>query len=168
MSQSCKDGSEMYKKAWSMYKFVFLRFLLQSLPRCLSRGAGGATPPPPPPRDDLRFSNTTGILQKKNYVVYWCRSRARDECTPPKKYPRSAPVNLPIVVIQKFCYPGNVMSHFSISLLLCNICLLAGSEVSHSQISTFLLSSDASLSLHYPGHYLDALLLPSPSLHAAF
>ena len=27
-----------------------------------------------PPGDDLRFSNTTGILQKKkkNYVVYWC------------------------------------------------------------------------------------------------
>ena len=28
---------------------------------------------PPPPGDDLRFSNTTGILQKKkkkNYVVY--------------------------------------------------------------------------------------------------
>ena len=24
-----------------------------------------------PPRDDLRFSNTTGILEK-NYVVYWC------------------------------------------------------------------------------------------------
>ena len=23
-------------------------------------------------RDDLQFSNTTGILQKKNYVVYWC------------------------------------------------------------------------------------------------
>ena len=23
-------------------------------------------------RDDLRFSNTTGILLKKNYVVYWC------------------------------------------------------------------------------------------------
>ena len=33
-------------------------------------GAGGA--PPPPPRDDLRFSNTTGILQKKKYGVYWC------------------------------------------------------------------------------------------------
>ena len=29
---------------------------------------------PPRPRDDLRFSNTTGILKKKreNYVVYWC------------------------------------------------------------------------------------------------
>ena len=43
----------------------------------------------PSPLDDLRFSNTTGILQKKkkkkkklNYVVYWCWSRARDECTP--------------------------------------------------------------------------------------
>ena len=28
-------------------------------------GGGGGPPPPPPPRDDLRFSNTTGILQKK-------------------------------------------------------------------------------------------------------
>ena len=38
---------------------------------------------PPLPRDDLRFSNTTGILPpQKNYVVYWCWSRARDECTP--------------------------------------------------------------------------------------
>ena len=27
---------------------------------------------PPPPRDDLRFSNTTGILPKKKNVVYWC------------------------------------------------------------------------------------------------
>ena len=29
---------------------------------------------PPHPRDDLRFSNTTGILYSgiKNYVVYWC------------------------------------------------------------------------------------------------
>ena len=25
----------------------------------------------PPPRDDLRFSNKTGILPKKNYGVYW-------------------------------------------------------------------------------------------------
>ena len=29
--------------------------------------------PLPPLRDDLRFSNTTGILKKKNYVVYWCK-----------------------------------------------------------------------------------------------
>ena len=32
----------------------------------------------PLPWDDLRFSNTTGILQKKkNYVVYWCWSKRR-------------------------------------------------------------------------------------------
>ena len=36
--------------------------------RIWGEGAGGA----PPPGDNLRFSNTTGILQKKNYVVYWC------------------------------------------------------------------------------------------------
>ena len=28
-------------------------------------GGGGGGGPPPPPRDDLRFSYTTGILQKK-------------------------------------------------------------------------------------------------------
>ena len=34
---------------------------------------GGCRGCAPPPRDDLRFSNTTGILPKnKNYVVYWC------------------------------------------------------------------------------------------------
>ena len=43
----------------------------------------GVRPPhPPPPWDDLRFSKTTCILPKKNYVVYWCRGRARDEWTP--------------------------------------------------------------------------------------
>ena len=36
----------------------------------LGEGAGAVHPP----WDDLRFSNTNGILQKnpKNYVVYWC------------------------------------------------------------------------------------------------
>ena len=37
----------------------------------LGGGCRGCAPLPPP-RDDLRFSNTTGILQKKNHVVYWC------------------------------------------------------------------------------------------------
>ena len=37
----------------------------------LGGGCRGCAPPPPT-RDDLRFSNTTGILRKKKYVVYWC------------------------------------------------------------------------------------------------
>ena len=38
----------------------------------LGGGCRGCTPPHPP-QDNLRFSNTTGILQKKkSYVVYWC------------------------------------------------------------------------------------------------
>ena len=37
----------------------------------LGGGCRGCTPPPLL-RDDLRFSNTTGILQKKSYVVYLC------------------------------------------------------------------------------------------------
>ena len=33
----------------------------------LGGGGGGPAPSPPPP---TRLSNTTGILQKKNFVVY--------------------------------------------------------------------------------------------------
>ena len=44
-------------------------------------GGGRGGPPPPPPRDDLRFSNTTGILQKKKCGLF-VLNRARDECTP--------------------------------------------------------------------------------------
>ena len=36
-----------------------------------SRGRVQGVRTPPPPRDDLRFSNTISILQKKNHVVYW-------------------------------------------------------------------------------------------------
>ena len=47
----------------------------------LGGGCRGCALRPPPPHDP-RFSNTTCILPKKNYVVYWCWSRARDECNP--------------------------------------------------------------------------------------
>ena len=57
-------------------------------------GGGRGAPPPPPPRDDLRFSNITGILQKK-YIYMWFISIAVEQETsapPPKKSPGSAPV----------------------------------------------------------------------------
>ena len=39
----------------------------------LGGGFNGCVSPPLPPRDDLRLSNTTGILQEdKIFVVYWC------------------------------------------------------------------------------------------------
>ena len=45
----------------------------QRPPRAGSRGrVQGVRTLPPAPRDDLRFSNTIGILQKKDDVVYWC------------------------------------------------------------------------------------------------
>ena len=48
---------------------------------------------PPPPWDDLRFSNTTGILpKKKNYVVYpGAEVEQQTSAPPPKKNPGSAP-----------------------------------------------------------------------------
>ena len=48
--------------------FQYSEFLFYSEADLEGGGRGCA----PPPRDDLRFSNTTGILQEKNYVVYWC------------------------------------------------------------------------------------------------
>ena len=43
------------------------------------------------PRDDLRFSNTTGILQKKNVVYPGAEVEQQTSAPPPKKNPGSAP-----------------------------------------------------------------------------
>ena len=43
---------------------------------------------PPPPRDDLRFSNTTGILQKKEKKTVWfigVEVEQETSAPPPKK-----------------------------------------------------------------------------------
>ena len=47
---------------------------------------------PPPPRDDLRFSNTTGILQKKTMWFIGVEVEQETSAPPPKKNPGSAPV----------------------------------------------------------------------------
>ena len=55
-------------------------------------GAGSAHPTPPPPRDDLRFSNTTGILQKKKKTWFTgVEVEQETSAPPPKKNPGSAP-----------------------------------------------------------------------------
>ena len=46
---------------------------------------------PSPPRDDLRFSNTTGILQKKLWFIGF-EVEQEMRAPPPKKNPGSAPV----------------------------------------------------------------------------
>ena len=58
--------------------------------RILGVGAGGAHPP----WDDLRFSNTTGILQKKKKTMRFVGVEVEQEKStpPPKKNPGSAPV----------------------------------------------------------------------------
>ena len=48
--------------------------------------------PPPPPRDDHRFSNTTGILQKKTMWFIGAEVEQETSATPPKKNPGSASV----------------------------------------------------------------------------
>ena len=45
-----------------------------------------------PPRDDLRFSNTTGILQKKTMWFIGVEVEQETSATPPKKSPGSASV----------------------------------------------------------------------------
>ena len=54
-------------------------------------GPGCAPPSPPPPRDDLRLSNTTGILQKKNMWFIGVEVKQETSAPPPKKNPGSAP-----------------------------------------------------------------------------
>ena len=47
---------------------------------------------PPPPQDDLRFSDTTGILQKKTVWFIGVEVQQETSAPPPKKNPGSAPV----------------------------------------------------------------------------
>ena len=47
--------------------------------------------PPPYPRDDLRFSNTTGILKKKTICFLGVEVEQDTSAPSPKKKPGSAP-----------------------------------------------------------------------------
>ena len=52
----------------------------------LGRGCRGCAPPPPPPLwDDLLFSNTTGILQKKTMWFIGVEVEQETSARPPKK-----------------------------------------------------------------------------------
>ena len=53
---------------------------------------------PPLPRDDLRFSNTTGILQKKTMWFIGVEVAQETSAPPPKKNPGSAPATYAIVL----------------------------------------------------------------------
>ena len=50
---------------------------------------------PPPSRDDLRFSNTIGILQKK--TMWFIGVEVETSAPPPKKNPGSAPVAMEFI-----------------------------------------------------------------------
>ena len=50
-----------------------------------------ACAPPPPPRDDLRFSNTTRIQQKKPMWFIGVEVEQETSAPPPQKNPGSAP-----------------------------------------------------------------------------
>ena len=53
------------------------------------------THPPPHPRDDLQFSNTTGILQKKKAMWFIGVEVEEETSAPhPKKNPGCAPVTV--------------------------------------------------------------------------
>ena len=53
---------------------------------------------PPPPQDDLRFSNTTGIVQKiKKMWFIAVEVEQETSAPPPKKNPGTAPVRVIIV-----------------------------------------------------------------------
>ena len=54
----------------------------------------------PPPRDDLRFSNTTVILQKKTMCFIGVEVEQETSAPPPKKNPGSAPVLFPVDLVE--------------------------------------------------------------------
>ena len=65
-------------------KICFVKHYLV-LPRADLGGDCKGCAPPPPPRDDLRFSNTTGILQKKTMWFIAVEVEQETSAPPPKK-----------------------------------------------------------------------------------
>ena len=55
--------------------------------------------PPPPLRDDLRFSNTIGILQKRTMWFTGVKVEQETSAPPPKKHPGSAPAYILIYTL---------------------------------------------------------------------
>ena len=58
----------------------------------------------PLPRDDLRFSNKTGILRKKTMWFIGVEVEQETSAPPPKKRPGSAPACHPLLCIQETVY----------------------------------------------------------------
>ena len=83
------------KKTFDLHQENNRRYYYR-LCRSGSRGrVQGVRTPPPAPLNDLRFSNTTGILQKKNKKTMWfigVEVEQETSAPPPKKNPGSAPV----------------------------------------------------------------------------
>ena len=77
--------------------FWFSGILLYHYPTTVFIKGEGARGAPPPP-DDLRFSNTTGILQKKTMWFIGVEVEQETSAPPPKKNPGSAP-DLPLSAV---------------------------------------------------------------------
>ena len=65
------ENKTITSDAKQLVSLILIKFKTMSLVKGGSRGRVQGVRIPPP-RDDLWFYNTTGILQKRNYVVYWC------------------------------------------------------------------------------------------------
>ena len=84
------EKSPQHQETTGISDPVLVRSILQAEPGAdLEGGCRGCAPPPP--RDDLRFSNTTGILQKKTMWFIGVEVEQETSAPPPKKNPRSAP-----------------------------------------------------------------------------
>ena len=73
----------------TVLKILKLKGLVWKTGADLGGGCRGCAPPPP--QDDLRFSNTTGILKKKTMWFIGVEVEQETSAPPPKKNPGSAP-----------------------------------------------------------------------------
>ena len=74
----------------TVLKILKLKGLVWKTGADLGGGCRGCAPLPPP-QDDLRFSNTTGILKKKTMRFIGVEVEQETSAPPPKKNPGSAP-----------------------------------------------------------------------------
>ena len=98
---------------WRRSSISFSHHLFWLTNRCVSGvdlGGGCRGCAKSPPGDDLRFSNTTGILQKKTMWFIGVEVEQETSAPPPKKNPGSAPaVSQLFGVFRHDCFPPKRM-----------------------------------------------------------
>ena len=137
------------------------RFIIFAIATGADPGGGcrGCATLPHPPWDDLRFSNTTGILRKKTMWFIGVEVEQETSAPPPKKDPGSAPVLFRFLIFIPSIIP--IRTFVFVNFVLCSLFFF-------SKFSEYIFKCVRTLSIKKPNVYTSHGHEMTRNLHAPF